>query len=94
MFRGVLSVSDRCACCGLDLSAADVGDGYVVPTLLVLGSIVVGLAFWVDFTWQPPLWVHALIWPVVTLGLALAMIRWIKAFLIAQQYHVRPGEME
>ncbi len=60
---------------------------------MVLGAIVVGAAVWVDFTYQPPLWVHALIWPPVILVLALAMTRYLKSFLAVQQYHVRKSEM-
>ncbi len=72
----------------------DTGDGFAVPILIVLGAIVVGAAFWVDFHFQPPLWVHALIWPVVTGVLAVAMTRYIKSFLAAQQYKTRRSEMQ
>ena len=40
--------------------------------VLVLGAIVVGLAFWVEFRFSPPLWVHVVLWPVVTIPLAVA----------------------
>ena len=93
LYRGILKLRDHCPVCGLDLRGADVGDGPVVPILMVLGAIVVGLALWVDATWEPPLWVHALLWPVVTIVLALAMMRPIKAFLVAQQFRTRKREM-
>ncbi len=60
---------------------------------MVLGAIVVGAAVWVDFTYQPPLWVHGVIWPPVILVLALVMTRYLKSFLAVQQYHVRKSEM-
>ncbi len=90
LFVGWIRMAERCTGCGLDLSRVDIGDGFVVPTLIVLGAIVVIAAFWVDFRYQPPLWVHALIWPPITLGLALVMTRYLKSFLAVQQYHVRP----
>ncbi len=72
----------------------DVGDGFVVPILMVLGFSVIGAAIYVDFTYTPPLWLHAIIWPPVTLGLALVMTRYLKSFLAVQQFHVRRSEME
>jgi uncharacterized protein (DUF983 family) len=71
----------------------DTGDGFAVPILIVLGAIVVGAAFWVDTTFSPPLWVHAIIWLPVTCVLAVVMTRYIKSFLAAQQYSTRRSEM-
>jgi uncharacterized protein (DUF983 family) len=79
--------------CGLDLSRVDTGDGFVVPILMVLGAMIVGGALWLDFTYEPPLWVHALIWPPLIVVLALVMTRYLKSFLAVQQYHVRKSEM-
>lgn len=80
---------DRCPVCGLDLTQSDVGDGLAVPLILVLGFLMVGLAFWVDFTFSPPLWVHAALWPALTIPAAIALMRPLKAFLVAQQYRTR-----
>ena len=64
--------ASACEVCGLDLREHDAGDGAAVGVILVLGAVVVGLAFWVEFHFSPPLWVHAVLWPVVTLPLAIA----------------------
>ncbi len=60
---------------------------------MVLGAIVVGLALWVDFRFEPPLWVHAILWPTVTLPLAILIMRPVKAALVAAQFRHRPAEM-
>ncbi len=93
LFDGLLAIRPACSVCGLDFSGADTGDGFAVPILIVLGAIVVGAAFWLDFHLQPPLWVHAIIWPPITAVLALLMTRYIKSFLAAQQYKTRRSEM-
>ncbi len=84
---------DRCEVCGLDLRASDTGDGPAVFVILILGTIVVALAFWVEFTLSPPLWVHALLWPAVTIPLALLMMRPLKAAMVALQFRNRASEM-
>lgn len=93
LFDGVLTVRERCPVCDLDLREHDTGDGPAVLVILVLGAIIVGLAFWVEFRFSPPLWVHAILWPVVTVPLAIAMMRPLKAGLIALQFRHRASEM-
>ena len=65
----------------------------MVGVILVLGAIIVFLAFWVEIRFEPPLWVHAIIWPLVTIPAAILMMRPAKAALIAQQYRYRAAEM-
>lgn len=93
LFRNLLEVRDRCTVCDLDLHAHDAGDGAMVGVILVLGAVVVALAFWVEFHFAPPLWVHALLWPAVTIPLAVAMMRPAKAALVALQFRHRASEM-
>ncbi len=89
LFNGVLEVQPRCAVCDLDLRGDDSGDGAAAFGILIVGTIVVVLAFWVEFRFSPPLWVHAVLWPIVTVPLALAVIRPVKALLLAMQYRHR-----
>jgi len=93
LFRNLLEVLPACPACGLDLTKVDVGDGAVVPVILVLGTVIVGLAFWVEFSFNPPLWLHVVLWPLVTIPLAIVLMRTAKAALIAQQYRHRSAEM-
>ena len=79
--------------CGLEFGAHDAGDGAAVGVILVLGAIVVALAFWVEFRFSPPLWLHAVLWPLVTVPLAILMMRPAKAALVALQYRHRASEM-
>jgi len=81
-----LSVRQACEICGLDFSAQDAGDGPAVFVILFLGLIVVGLAAVVEIWFSPPMWVHLLLWTPLILGGAIAMLRPLKAGLIALQY--------
>jgi uncharacterized protein (DUF983 family) len=71
----------------------DTGDGAAAGVILVLGAFIVGMAFWVEFRFNPPLWVHAILWPALTIPLAILLTRFAKAALIVQQYRHRSGEM-
>jgi len=82
-------VRQACEICGLDLSDQDAGDGPAVFAILFLGMIVVGLAALVEIKLAPPIWVHLVLWTPLILAGALAMLRPLKAGLIALQYRHR-----
>ena len=87
LFVGLLTVAPRCAVCGLDLSRHDTGDGPAVFVILALGIVVVPLALMLESFVAPPIWVHLLVWPPVILGLAILLLRPMKATMVA--YHFK-----
>ena len=92
LFRGFLSLAPSCSACGLDFATFDVGDGAVALVILVVGAIVCGAALWVEFTYQPPLWVHAALWTPAIAILTFALMRMVKSSLLVLQYRHRAGE--
>ncbi len=86
LYVGFLTLAPSCRVCHLDYANADSGDGPAVFIILLLGAVVVALALIVEMRYEPPYWVHALLWPPLILGGALALLRPLKAFMIAQQY--------
>lgn len=92
LFRGFLSVGDRCGNCGLDYSFADAGDGPAVFVILIIGFVVVGLALWMEVSLNPPLWLHFMLWIPLTLVLSLVALRLIKGLLIVLQYRNNAAE--
>ena len=86
MFAGLLTVRPVCGYCSLDFAKVDSGDGPAVFVIMILGGLVVGAALWVETTFEPPIWVHLLLWLPATVFGSLALLRPFKAILIAQQY--------
>ncbi|MBR0680997.1 DUF983 domain-containing protein [Roseomonas eburnea] len=89
LFRGVLDIRESCESCGLDLRAHDAGDGPAVAGIFFIGAVTVGLALWVDVRFEPPLWVHAVLWPALVLPLSVLTMRVAKAALVALQWRHR-----
>lgn len=85
---------EACPACGLDLRGNDAGDGPAVFVILGLGAIVMMLVFWIEFRFEPPWWVHVLLWVPLTFGLAVWMLRVLKAWLIAQQFAHRSTTLD
>ena len=86
LFDGFLTVRPRCGHCGLDLAAADSGDGPAVFVILVLGFFIALAALLVEVGFEPPYWVHLVLWLPLTLVGALVLLRPFKATLIALQF--------
>ena len=90
LFERYLTVAKRCPRCDLDFADPDSGDGPAVFVILILGALVAAAALLVEVAFQPPYWLHALIWlPIILFG-ALGMLRPCKATLIALQFKYRP----
>lgn len=94
LFAGFLTVVERCEVCGLELARNDSGDGPAVFLIFILGFVVVPVALWVSMSVEWPLWVHALVWSVVILGLAIGMLRPAKAYVVALQYKHQREQFE
>ena len=92
LFRGYLSLRDRCEVCGLDYSYADPADG---PAVFVqLFACVPGAVFMVllEVLASPPLWVHLVTSLPVLLLTTLIPLRPIKGWLVASQFFFKAEE--
>ena len=95
LFAGFLTLRARCETCGLDYGFIDAGDGPAVFIIMIAGAIVVACALIVEVKYQPPFWVHALLWVPLILATTLLPLRSMKSLLIALQFHHKaaPGQL-
>jgi len=92
LFNGFLTTAPSCRACGLDFDFADAGDGPAVFIMMFVGFLVVGAALVVELKFEPPIWVHMVLWLPLVLVLALGILRPLKGFMIALQYQTRSRE--
>ena len=86
MFDGFLSFRPACEVCGQDFTAFDSADGPAFFVMSIVGTLVVGIALWLEVAYEPPIWVHAVVAVSLTVGLSLALVRPIKGVLAALQF--------
>lgn len=94
LFAGYLSLVDRCSVCGLNIKAADSGDGPAVFLIFILGVIGVGVALWIAASFAVPDWVPVVIAGIVVVLLAAVTLRPAKAYVVALQYRYRRDEYD
>jgi uncharacterized protein (DUF983 family) len=92
LFAGFLDVAPRCDSCGLDFTFADSADGPAFFVMSFAGFVVVLAALVVEVVYQPPYWVHALLWVPLILAMTLLPLRPAKGLLIALQFHHKAAE--
>jgi uncharacterized protein (DUF983 family) len=92
LFDGFLALAPECDRCGLDYKFIDAGDGPAVFVILLAGFLVLGLALWVEVTYEPPFWVHLAIFLPLTVAVCLGMLRPFKSAMIALQYYNKAEE--
>lgn len=92
LFGGLTKFADHCRACSLDFTKFNVGDGPAAFLILIIGAFVVGLAMWLQLSFEPPFWVHILLWIPLTTGLVIYGLRAAKAALVFAEFSNRAGE--
>lgn len=92
LYDGFLDLRPRCERCGLDYAFADAGDGPAIFVILFAGFIVVFAALIVEVIYQPPFWLHAVLWLPLILAVTVLPLRPLKSLMIALQFHHKAAE--
>lgn len=92
LFRGFLTVADRCEACGFDLARADSSDGPAVFVILIGGFIVAFAALFTEIAYRPPIWVHMAVFLPLTVVVCGGLLRPVKGLLLAAQFANRAAE--
>ncbi|HEY3794865.1 MAG TPA: DUF983 domain-containing protein [Bradyrhizobium sp.] len=92
LYAGFLNLRPRCEACELDYAFIDAGDGPAIFIIMIAGAIVVACALIVEVKYQPPFWVHAVLWLPLILATTLLPLRAMKSLLIALQFHHKAAE--
>lgn len=78
--------------CGLDYRQFNVGDGPAAFLTMIVGGLILGLALALEFSVHPPLVVHLLLWPVLTVACVVGSLRVAKGMLLTLEYKNKAAE--
>jgi uncharacterized protein (DUF983 family) len=92
LFRNFIDIPPACDACGLDYSFSDSGDGPAVFVILIAGFVVLGFALWLEFTYEPPMWVHIVVSLPLLIVVCGGLLRVLKDVLICLQYRNKAAE--
>lgn len=89
LFEGYLSVRSACPSCGEALHHHRADDAPAWATMLVVGHLMVPVIMVARGWLAMPTWGHSLLWPLVALGLCLALLPRIKGAIVGWQWAQR-----
>ncbi len=89
LFKGMLSVVDRCANCDVHLADHDSGDGPVFFAILIVGFLITFGAGIVEYAFSPPFWLHAVLWVPLTFAICIYVLRVSKSYLIHYEHRLK-----
>ena len=92
LYAGFLKMRSACDVCQLDYAKADAGDGPAVFVIFIVGFFAVALAFVTRFVWYAPMGVALLVSVSFTVLSILAILRPLKATMVALQYANKAAE--
>jgi uncharacterized protein (DUF983 family) len=94
LFAGYLTIAPACSVCGLSFANSDTADGPAYFIMMPLCILTAVSALLVELKFEPPVWLHMVIWPTFILGIIALALRPVKATLVALQYRYRNVEQE
>ncbi|MET3926455.1 uncharacterized protein (DUF983 family) [Devosia sp. 2618] len=86
LFAGYLKIAPSCSACGLDFKFADSGDGPAIFVIFLVAPLVIILALAVGAVFNPPPYVHLMLWIPATIVFSLLLLPPFKGVLVALQY--------
>jgi len=94
LYQGLLNIREKCTYCAFPLVSIDVGDGAVAFIILLISAILLPTVLWIEFTFEPPIWIHIILWPPLVTIMSILAMRPVKAWFIYQAFrHHDRGRM-
>lgn len=94
LYRSFLEVNATCTVCDFPLKSHDAADGPAYVVMSLMSVFIVTAALLVEFAYDPPVWLHLLLWIPLTFGGSLLLLRYVKALFIAIQYRHNAEEFK
>ena len=92
LYKSWLEIADNCSECGLYYAAREQGDGPASVSVLFVGALVAITASIVEIKFEPPFWLHAVLWVPLIIIVSLRSLKFVKAALVAMQYQYRKDD--
>lgn len=86
MFRGYLTITDKCTSCDLPFEPLRADDAPAYFTIFIVGHIVVSGLLMLESYAHPPYWMQLAIWLPATIIMAVGLLPYLKGAVMAVIY--------
>ena len=91
LFSSYLKIAPECETCGQSFGSEDVGDGAAVFIMLIVGSLIVPSALFMELVAKPSIWLHMIVWLPLSVVLVGFLLPVSKGVLFALQWRHSAG---
>ena len=92
LFEAPARIALTCDSCELDLGALERGGRFSGVLTAFIAIVLIILAYAVETTLRPPLWLQAVFWAPITVGAVVFALRLFKTTLLYASYMRREGD--
>lgn len=82
VFAGFLRVVDECAVCAAPLGTLRADDAPPYVTIFLVGHLLLPGVLWVERAYEPPMWLHMVVWLPLFAVLCTLALRPIKGAVV------------
>ncbi|HEY4251517.1 MAG TPA: DUF983 domain-containing protein [Roseomonas sp.] len=92
VFDGYLKVVPECSVCHAPLGELRADDAPPYFTIFLIGHLLVPFVFWIERAYQPPMWLHMVVWLPLFTVLSMAALRPVKGAVVGWMYRLSVNE--
>ena len=92
VYESFLGFAEACPHCDADFSQADAGDGPAFFVMFLVAILITPPVLAVQILFEPPPWMHLLLWGPIIVGLSAFLLRPAKSLLFALQWQHQAEE--
>ena len=89
LFRRYLKVADSCTVCGTELSHQRADDAPAYFTITIIAHLIIPAVFVVERMWEPPYWLHLVIWLPSILAATFMLMPMVKGAIVGLQWALK-----
>ncbi len=86
LFEAPARIALKCSHCDLDLGALERGGRFAGVLTALVAIVLIIIAYGIEATLRPPLWLQAAFWAPVTVGVVIYALRLFKTTLLYAAY--------
>ncbi|WP_376092539.1 DUF983 domain-containing protein [Roseomonas sp. CCTCC AB2023176] len=92
VFAGFLRVVDECAVCHAPLGSLRADDAPPYIVIFLVGHLLVPPVFWIERVYEPPMWLHMVVWLPLFAVICTLLLRPVKGGVVGLMWRLGFGE--
>ena len=94
VFAGYLRVVDSCEVCAAPLGSLRADDAPPYIVIFLVGHLLLPPIFWVERTYEPPMWLHMVVWLPLFALICTLLLRPAKGAVVGWMWRLGFGDRE